>query len=385
MNTGPMRVTHVITSLDMGGAEMMLFRLVRGLDQQNIIQHVICLRAAGVISNRLSQTGIQVTCLEMDPVQPSPLKFIQLVKLIRAQKSDILQTWMYHADLLGSLAARFAGNPPVFWGIHNAGLAITSTKQITRMVVRSLAVLSRWFPRRIVVCSEKALNFHATLGFDNRKLVFIPNGFDLGLFDHIPNARKTIREELDIPENAFLIGLVARYHPDKDPANFIRAAALLAEKYPDVYFLISGGGFTPQNNELSRLIPASLKTRLKLIGTRADIPRIMNALDVFTLSSASEAFPLTIGEAMACRIPCVATNVGDTGKIIGETGLVVPREDSSALVEAWDRIMSLTVQERSHLGDLARERIVANYSIEATVQKYYELYLNAGLNRIERS
>jgi glycosyltransferase involved in cell wall biosynthesis len=369
------RITHIITSLDTGGAEMMLYRLAEGLKQRQFEQQVICLRPAGSIAAELIKSGIPVSGLGMDASRPSLKEFQKLVRLIKIQKPDIIQTWMYHADLLGSLAAQFAGHPAVIWGIHNAGISPASMKTSTRFVARCLAVLSRWLPVKIIVCSESALNFHAAYGYDRKKMVFIPNGFDLSLYKPLPGAGKAIREELGIPLTASVVGIVARFHPDKDPGNFIRAATHLVKQNPDVYFLMCGEGFSDQNTDLTRLIPAGLKPRMILTGTRLDIACIINALDLFTLSSAREAFPLTIGEAMASEIPCVATDVGDIKKMIGETGLVVPRQNADALAMAWKKMLNLAPDERAELGKLARKRIFENYRLEDVVDKYVNLYM----------
>jgi glycosyltransferase involved in cell wall biosynthesis len=369
------RITHVITSLDTGGAEMMLLRLSRGLKQRQFEQQVICLRPAGSIAAELIKIGIPVISLGMVASRPSLKEFQKLIRLIKIQKPDILQTWMYHADLLGSLAAQFAGHPAIVWGIHNAGLSPASMKISTRFVARCLAVLSHWLPVKIVVCSETALNIHAAFGYDRNKMVFIPNGFDLSVYKPLPGTGKAIREELGIPLTAFVVGLVARFHPDKDPGNFIRAATHLAVQNSDVYFIMCGDGFSDQNTNLTRLIPVELRPRVVLTGTRSDIPPIMNALDIFTLSSSTEAFPLTIGEAMACEIPCVATDVGDIKKMIGESGFVVPRHNPEVLSAAWAKMLSLTKQEKLTLGQRARIRIAENYSLEKVIDEYGDLYL----------
>jgi glycosyltransferase involved in cell wall biosynthesis len=231
---------------------------------------------------------------------------------------------MYHANLVGALAVRMAGHVPVVWGIHHSALDPRVDKRRTMLVNRACAFLSRKLPARIVCCSEASLRIHKELGYAAEKLEVIPNGFDLERVKPDPTARVSVREELGIPADALTVGIAARFHPHKDHRNFVRAAARLHKQMPEIHFLLCGLGITWQNSQLVEWIEAAgVRDRFHLLGLRRDMPRLFAGMDIATTASRSEAFPIAIGEAMACGTPCVVTNVGDSALIVGETGSVV--------------------------------------------------------------
>jgi glycosyltransferase involved in cell wall biosynthesis len=209
-------------------------------------------------------------------------------------------------------------------------------------------------------------------------MVVIPNGFDLSELRPDPAARQDVRRELEVGERAPLVGMAARFHPQKDHASFLEAAKILHGRLPDVRFLLCGDGVTCENRALSdRVRQAGLADHAHLLGVRGDVPRLLAALDVAVLSSVGEAFPLVLGEAMACGVPCVATDVGDAARIIGETGEVVPPRDPAALAAALERVLNLEPERRRELGMAARQRIEENYSIERIAKRYEDLYSEA--------
>ncbi|MHB1355640.1 MAG: glycosyltransferase, partial [Anaerolineae bacterium] len=202
------------------------------------------------------------------------------------------------------------------------------------------------------------------------------NGFDSEAFKPDTLAGLNTRQALGIPPDAPVIGMIARDHPQKDIENFINAASILSRKQPSVRFILCGSGIDTMNQRLTRLRDDfGLRDTCLLLGIRNDVGAIYNTFDVATLSSLfGEALPLVIGEAMACGVPCVATDVGDSAKIIGDTGLIVPPRSPDALAEAWLRILSLSETERRALGLRARDRIIKQYSIGPMVQSYMDLY-----------
>ena len=243
---------------------------------------------------------------------------------IRRFRPDVVQTWMYHSDLIGGLAALLAGRPPVIWGIRNAGLDPASSKWTTRRTRDLCALLSDRLPARIVSCSERGTQDHVRAGYSASRMVFIPNGFDLERFEPRPGHRDEFRREIDVPADAALVGMVARFHPAKDFPNFARAAAQAARDRPETWFVLCGDGVTSENQELTTwLREAGVLGRTRLLGRRNDVARVLSALDVFTLSSATEGFPNALGEAMAAGLPCVTTDAGDCSSILGDAGIVV--------------------------------------------------------------
>jgi glycosyltransferase involved in cell wall biosynthesis len=372
----PVRVVHIISGLELGGAETMLYQLLAGTDRARFQTDVVSMTTRGPVGERIEALGIPVHALGMKRGLPTPWHLLPLIRRLRQAKPDVVQTWMYHADLLGGVAGRLAGRLPIVWGIHHTRLERESTPVGTLWTARVNARLSRWLPRRIVCCSEATRRVHVQMGYATEKMVVIPNGIDLERFGPNPEARLSVRAELGLAPDALLIGMVARFHPLKDHLNFVRAAQRLAE-VSDARFLLCGDGILPENAELSGWIEqARLGRRFHLLGRREDMPRLFSSLDVSTLSSLSEAFPLVVGEAMASGVPCAVTDVGDSAEIVGTTGVVVAPRDSQALAEAWNKLIEAGPEGRARLGELARKRIAERYSLPATVARYQDLYLS---------
>jgi glycosyltransferase involved in cell wall biosynthesis len=370
------KVLHIITDLDVGGAERMLVTFMRPLAEAGFDSAVLSLMGGGALADVLRQDGVAVHELGMQPGLPRPGDLLRLVRMIRALQPDLVQTWMYHADLLGGAAARMAGKAPVVWGLHNTDLDPQRTKRSTRWVVRACAALSRGVPTKIVSCSDAGIGIHAGQGYAKDRFVSIPNGFDTALL--VPDAAhgRAVRAELGLAEDAVLVGQVARFDPQKDHRNFVRAAGLVAAQRPDVHFVLVGKGCERNNTALSEWIASTgAAERFHLLGLRSDVRRLLAGLDIAVLSSAfGEAFPLVVGEAMACGVPCVATDVGDSARIIGDTGRIVAPRDSVALAEAMLDLLELSAAERQALGAAARSRILAEFSLPAVAARYAALY-----------
>lgn len=368
----PIRVLHVINDLDVGGAERMLARLISSSDPARVCHSVIALLPPGRTGDEIRATGCPVATLSMRRGAFGPGALPRLVRLLRADRPDVLQSWLYHADLMATLAAPLARVKATAWNIRCSELDFRLYPRATRWVVRALATLSR-LPDAVVVNSEAGRAAHARLGYRPRRWELIPNGFDTSLFRPDPAARDSVRRELGIPADAPLIGMLARLDPMKDHATFLAAAARLAASRPDARFLLAGRGV-----ELGSpaLVPdRALAGRLHLLGERHDSPRLLAALDLATLASAfGEGFPNVLGEAMAAAVPCVATDVGDTALLVGPTGRVVPPREPSVLAEAWAALLALPAGERAALGAAARARIMGNYSLETACDHYLALY-----------
>ncbi|MGO9201963.1 MAG: glycosyltransferase family 4 protein [Limisphaerales bacterium] len=367
---------HIITGLFLGGAEMMLFKLLSRWDRSRFSGAVVSLIPLGPVGERIAAQGIRVSSLNMRRGLPNPLSILRLAGQIRAFAPDVVQTWMYHADLLGGLAAQAAGRPPVVWGVHNTTLVPGKSGASAIWSARACARLSLFLPKRILCCSESARRVHGALGYDMGRMRVIPNGFDLEEFKPDPLARWAVRQELGLDANAILLGLIARFDPQKDHGTLIRASARLRDPWPQLHFVLCGEDVTWANRELAdRIEKAGMRARFHLLGRRLDIPRVAAALDVACLCSAyGEAFPLVLGEAMACGVPCVVTDVGDSAAVVGETGIVVPPAEPEALAAGIDRLLEMGPEGRRKLGDAARARVLENFSLDRVVREYQGLY-----------
>ena len=260
------------------------------------------------------------------------------------------------------------------WSIHYSVNSLAREKRRTASVIRACAFLSG-LPRKIIFVSRDGQSKHGPLGFKTENSCVIPNGIDTNGFAPSPEARASVRSELGLPGGAVVVGTVGRYHPMKDHANFLRAAALVTKTHPEAHFLLAGRAVDGDNRELRRLIhERGLAHRTHLLGERHDVPRLAAALDVFSLSSYCESFPTVIGEAMACAVPCVVTDVGDASWIVGDTGRVVPLRDAEALAGAWAEMIDLGEEGRAALGRAALSRVSEFFPIKSVVNRYEALY-----------
>jgi glycosyltransferase involved in cell wall biosynthesis len=368
-------VLYVISDLSIGGAEMMLYKLLAETDRTRFEPVVVSLMDSGALHERIEALGVAVHTVGMKPELPTPLDFWRLIRLTRRLRPDLIVGWMYHSCLAVQLASIFSSRwARVLWSIHYSSSSLTDEKWLTALVIRACAFLSQ-LPAKIIFVSRDGQSKHKPLGFSTDNSCVIPNGIDTKTFIPSREARASLRSELGLADDALIIGMVSRYHPMKDHATFLRAAALLLETHPETHFLLVGRAVDDDNQELRRLIQElNLGHRTHLLGERHDVPRLAAALDVFSLSSYCESFPNVIGEAMACAVPCVVTDVGDAAWIVGDTGRVVPPRDLDAMARAWAEMLNLGTDGRAALGRAALSRVGEYFPVKAVVQHYETLY-----------
>jgi glycosyltransferase involved in cell wall biosynthesis len=377
---------HLITGLQCGGAENQLQQLVLASDSQRFRHVVISLLEGGAISSELKAAGIEVYSLGMKRGGlPSPAGMIRLVSLLRRLRPNILHCWLYHACLMGLLGGRLSDIQRMIWGLRSANSELRSYSLSTRAVVWLCAKFSS-FPDVIVVNSNTSRTMHRMRGYNAAKIEVVLNGVDAQRFFPNPEARRAVRAELGLGNDSILIGLFARYSTMKDHGTFLRAAGLVHAQYPDVRFLLAGEDITAGNRQLTKLLREnSLQQVVYLLGTRRDLPRLMSALDISCLSSWSESFPNVVIEAMACGVPCVATDAGDTRFIVGDTGRVVPVSAPKALAEAMGAMIAKGAAERTVFGQKARERVLAEFTLQKTVRSYESIYDEVGAKHAEQA
>ncbi len=371
-----MHVAHVITGLADGGAEAVLARLC--LADQKHSHAVVSLTDAGKYGPLLGKAGIRVHCLNMRAGRVSLRGVSSLWRILRLEQPDVVQTWMYHADLLGGVVARLAGIKPISWGVRQTNLEPGKSKRSTIWVARTCARLSRWVPQAIVCCAESAARAHNGIGYDQRKLVVVPNGYDLRQFRPDMELRGRTQRALGIPPGVRVLGMVGRFDAQKDHENLLSALAGLDLEKVDAYCVLVGNEVNERNRTLMRWIQArGLGSRVLLLGQRTDIPAVMNALDLHVLSSSfGEGFPNVVAEAMACGTPCVATDIGDASVIVGDTGWIVPPRDPVALAAA----MAAAMKDHSDVDcwrqrrEAARARIEQCFSMDSMVRGFHEVW-----------
>ena len=368
-------VQHVITGLSTGGAEMMLLKLVSGRPP-DVSASVVSLADSGTIGPAISALGVPVSALGMSRVTPDPVKMFALMRRTRQAHPDLIQGWMYHGNLMATLAAVTARGPvPVLWNIRQTVYDLARERPATALVIRLGAFLSAR-PAAIIYNSVTSAQQHEALGYRPDKRVILPNGFDCGMFRPNQEARSSFRRELGVPQDALLVGLIARYHPMKDHAAFLRAAAIIRRSHPKVWFVLAGSGVSREQPALLNAIQREgLEGGVFLLGERKDTPRVNAALDVACSSSAwGEGFSNSIGEAMACAVPCVVTDIGDSSFLVGNTGTSVPAGDYEGFAKAVQELLNAGSERRSTLGQSARQRIEAEFSLPCVVSRYEELY-----------
>jgi glycosyltransferase involved in cell wall biosynthesis len=367
------RVCHVITDLNAGGAERMLVNVVTRLDRSQFQNEVISLIEPGLMAEELRAADIPVVSLGMQRGQPSLAGMVALVRELRRSAPTIVQSWLYHADFAATLASWVAPRTSLIWNLRCSDLPDQPGTGRLHRIVRLLAWMSA-VPKTVVVNSAKGEEFHRTFGYRPRRWAMIPNGVDTNRFRPRPDMRAAIRRELGIASDATVIGLVARFHPMKDFPSFLAAAHAFAKVRENARFVVCGEGFNSRNDEVKAMIAErGLADRVILLGARSGMEDVYAAFDVLALSSAfGEGFPNVLIEAMACAVPCVTTDVGDSRAIVADTGIVVPPGDPDALMRGWEAITGAA--HPGQFGGRARTRVLEHYSIDRVCLLYETLY-----------
>jgi glycosyltransferase involved in cell wall biosynthesis len=375
-----MQVTHVITGLTMGGAESALYKFVEVTRELGVRHTVVSLTSeyaegkSDYFGARLQEDGIPVHTLGMRQGAPDPRALARLVRLLVRDRPQVVHSWMWHANLIAGLAAAPL-RIPVVWDIHHVDVDPANLKRMSHLTNVACARLSGLLADRVVCRADAAAATHIGLGYRADRMQVIPNGTDVASLVADPAAGAVVRKELDIPDGAPVVGIVGRLHPDKDHDNFLRAARIVADERPDTVFVMSGAQVDRSSPELaSRVDELGLRDSVRMTGIYPDLRALMSSFDLLVSSSRTEAFPLVLGEAMACLVPCVATDCGDTSALLGSTGWIVPTRDPSALGAAVLEALALTPAERADHGRRGREHIRQNYDIGGIARRYVDLY-----------
>ena len=357
-------VFHVITGLDVGGAETMLAALAEAEMAVGVSSVVVSLKSGGALAGRLADAGIPVYELGMKGGRPGVGGLFRLTALIRQYRPSVVLGWMYHANLVSTMALSASGRHRAtahYWGIRCSDMDLGDYGRLFRLVVRASARLS-WLPDAVVYNSNAGMAAHERLGFLPRRSLLIENGIDTGRFKPDFDKRNAVRAALGIDAGATVLAVTARVDPMKDYPTLLSAL----EHAPGVTVVLMGEGTDTRLPETPGVIR---------LGRRGDVPEILSAADMIVSSSAyGEGFSNAVAEGMACGLPAVATDVGDVRRIIGDTGIVVPPRDPAALAAAIGKMQdSGDLAER---GRAARQRIVENFSLERSVARFRQLYEN---------
>jgi glycosyltransferase involved in cell wall biosynthesis len=370
------RIFHIITGLNNGGAEGHLYRLIK---EDKMDEHIIvCLTGKGLYYHKLKDRNYKVYCVEMKRRSPSILKFIKLIRLIKFYQPSVVQTWMYHADLIGSIAAKIAGVERIVWGLRHGDVLKSTQKLSTKIVVIALAKLSYFLPKKIIACSKETLDIHRGYGYRPDILSHINNGYDSSILKADAQLRTNCRERLKIRNDQFLIGIVARYEPVKNHKLFVEAVSKINQECRDeVVILFAGKDTETINISLLSAIADLSNLRCVFLGEVSDVISIYSSLDMLVLSSITEGFPNVLAESMLCKTPVISTNVGSAEMIIGDTGYIVETNNAYQMSEAinvyfneW-KFDKLRWAERK---TKSRQRVMNIFSINDMSENYKKIW-----------
>lgn len=394
----PIRVLHLISGLGQGGAESVLTRLVTNSTEKNI---VLSFTDEGVYGAMIRVAGVELHCLGMNPGRITLGDFRRLVKKIRELQVDVVQTWMYHADLIGGLAARLAACKHIAWGIRNSGYQLKQSSRSAYYIARVSGFLSRLIPQKIIACGEQAARLHGRWGYDLKRMVVIQNGYDLTRWQADRQAAQRLREQWQVGVNDPVFGFVARWNPLKDHQSLLQAFVHIKQNHPRARCVLVGKGLDKNNVELMALLkglglqafddiqenqrslasernPNATHAEVILLGMRQEVSAIMTALDVHVLSSIAEGFPNVVAEAMACETPCVVTDVGDAALMVGDLGWVAepsnPADLANKMEQALSYLQSLSAEEKVQYQKRVRHYVVDHFSLNCMIDNYEQTW-----------
>lgn len=361
------RIVFLIRSLGVGGAERQLAALAHGLHTRGVPATVVTFYRGGAFVPELEAAGIKV--IELGKAgRWDILSFLwRLTRRVRSERPSILYSFLPMSNILALVVSPFVGRPRVVWGVRASNLDLAYYDFLAKIEMFLAARLSRFAD--VIICNSIAgAQYHKAQGYHASKVRVVQNGIDTHRFRYDEAGRHKLREEWNIGPNQQLIGLVARVDPMKDHHTFLRAAAILSKNFPVVRFICVGDGDPRYGSSLRRQASEYGLDRVLLwSAARSDMPAVYSACDVLCSASLGEGFSNVIAEAMACERPCVVTDVGDSGLIVGECGRVVKPRDPEALAEACRELVAMPPADRVALGRAARDRIVTMFSVDRMV------------------
>jgi len=371
-----MRVLHVITALNVGGAENMLLKLLQASALSRVHQQVITMLPGGELRQACSASGAQVDEASFLGGLPLVSGVGQLATFARRAKPDLVQGWLYHGNL-GALLARAVqpGRVPLVWGVRQSLASLQGENRWARLAIHA----NRWLSGRadaIVFNARTSIDQHRCFGFSSSQVHHVPNGFDGQRFRPDPALRRQRRGAWGFGEDAVVFGMLARLHPAKGHVDFLHAARALWEQRPAARFVIAGPDHDGQAARLRATVDSlGLRGLVLLRPGHHDAASWLPGLDVFVSASTSiEAFSNALGEAQCCGLPCVATQVGDSPWILGEHGRLVAPAQPGELAEAMRSLMDESVDSRQTLGLLGRERMLREFGLDAIAARFGTLW-----------
>jgi glycosyltransferase involved in cell wall biosynthesis len=363
-----MKILLFVRDLAIGGSQRQLAVLAAGLSRRGHDVAIVVLYAGGALETLLD-SGVRLLPIGKHGRWDVAAPLARLRRLFISEHPDLLYAFLPTQTTLGALLLPPRLKTKLVFGLRAGGVQLNRYDALSALTYRSEA----WLARRadLVIANARAVRTDAAArGLPADRIAVVPNGIDTETMRPDAMAGRALRRAWSISDEAFVTGCVARLDPMKDHANFLRAAADFARTNPDARFVCVGDGPAAYRNELRALSNSlGLADRVVWPGEIGDVKAAYNAFDIATLSSAfGEGFPNVVGEAMACGIPVVATDVGDVRPIIGEQGETVPPKAPKLLCAGWDRLRRRLAQDPG-LRRSARDAIVANYGLDVMVRR----------------
>lgn len=344
--------------------------MARGLREYGFVVTVATFYHQGYFEGSLECAGITVTSLGKRGRWDFISFLSRLAYLVRTERPNILHAYLAVPNVLAVLLKVVFPRVKIVWGLRASNVDLAVYDRATRLTYRAERALSR-FADLIIVNSSSGKEYYLAYGYPVHTLMMIPNGIDVTAFRSDLGARARVRSEWRVASAERLIGIVGRLDPMKDHSTFFRAVASICETTRKLRFAVIGDGETRYKEEMKKLAETlGIDDSVIWVGGCSDMPAVYSALDILSSSSAfGEGFPNVVGEAMACGVPCVVTDVGDSALIVGNTGIVVPPRDPEALAEGWKVMLERLTNEGKTLSDRARSRVVENFGRELLVER----------------
>jgi glycosyltransferase involved in cell wall biosynthesis len=368
-----MKLVFLIRSLGAGGAQRQLVELAKGLDRKLFNVTVLCFYPEGALVRELLSARVPVVSLNKRGRWEVCRFLLRMAQELRKQRPDILHPYMTGPNLIAMLMKPLLRSTRIVWGMRASNVELTGIAD--KMLARLEALLASR-ASLVIFNSAAGRAFCRSSGFAKARSVVIPNGVDVTRFSPDRRTGAQQRKCWGISTSSLVIGLVGRIDPMKDHRTFLKAAAILAKSRANARFVCIGSGPDGYVNELHSLArELGADGRIVWTGIINDMPSAYRALDICCSSSAfGEGTPNCVAEAMACGVPCVVTDVGDSRLVVGETGIAVPPNDPEALARGL-AIMANRIVQEPELGNAARARIVSNFSLPMLVAKTSEALL----------
>lgn len=370
-----LKIVFIIVSLETGGAQSMLLRLLKGINKNRFDATVISLTDMGALGQSVIDLGVPIMTIGMKKRRFNIFALIRLYKAIREINPDVVHTWMYHSDLIGGVFARLLCIPRIVWGVRSADFVSAVTPISTKLILRVCARLSSIVPDAIVYNSHRGFDYHHDLGYTENNNHVIYNGVDIDRFTPQSRSRINLRRELNIADDRKIIGIVARYDYLKNHAGFVEMAKFMNDYDDSCDFLMIGENINNNKTLMSLVEDRHLTEKFHLLDSIVDIENIITGLDAVVITSSSEAFPNVLIESMACGVPCFSTDVGDVRHLAYNTDWVVKVGDMKTLADVCIQYLELDENAQKDIKENISEYACEHFNSALMAQNYELIYV----------